>query len=303
MATFFGEVLSVYSRAVEEDEDDDMTNENEEDAQIRREIEEKRSVDVHWLSQTDGSVPCSDLIIAVGPNATGFVSAHVLRSGGWTAVAWVSLWNERSPGSGRADTAPGPGEPSCILYQQKHSPSVLGCVQTRDLTVTVLSDCSVAEYKTSDYLSESSVPFLRSLRTSAHTGPVASPALEQPNISTGLAAAVLSHCQVQRIAAVLYQCYSDVLQPDSLSMQTYRAAVSAVLKVSVSFSELLCFSSRGTQSLSLLIPAGSDSQRRRAAEDHARQRASEQPLHVKKALYSGLHCCIKDVMLFYVGVM
>ncbi len=55
--------------------------------------------------------------------------------------------------------------------------------------MTVLSDCSVAEYKTSDYLSESSVPFLRSLRTSAHTGPVASPALEQPNISTGLAAA------------------------------------------------------------------------------------------------------------------
>ncbi|XP_016385816.1 proteasome assembly chaperone 1 [Sinocyclocheilus rhinocerous] len=252
MATFFGEVLSVYSRAVEEDEYDDMTNENEEDEQIRREIEEKRSVDVHWLSQTDGSVPCSDVIIAVGPNATGFVSAHVLSSGGWTAVAWVSLWNEQSPGSGRADTAPGPREPSCVLYQQKHSPSVLlcqcscyvaedqqfqwtekvlGCVQTRDLTVTVLSDCSVAEYKTSDYLSESSVPFLRSLRTSAHTGPVASPALEQPNISTGLAAAVLSHCQVQRIAAVLYQCYSDVLQPDSLSMQMYRAAVSAVLKL------------------------------------------------------------------------
>lgn len=253
MATFFGEVVSVYSRAVEEDEYDDMTNENEEDEQIRREIEEKRAVDVHWLSQTDGgSVPCSDLIIAVGLNATGFVSAYALSSGGWTAVAWVSLWNERSPGSGRPDTAPGPGEPSCVLYQQKHSPSVLicqcscyvaedqlfqwtekvlSCVQTRDLTVTVLSDCSVAEYKTSDYLSESSVPFLRSLRTSAHTGPVASPALEQPNISTGLAAAVLSHCQVQRIPAVLYQCYSDVLQPDSLSMQTYRAAVSAVLKL------------------------------------------------------------------------
>ncbi len=39
MATFFGEVLSVYSRAVEEDEYDD---ENEEDEQIRREIEKKR---------------------------------------------------------------------------------------------------------------------------------------------------------------------------------------------------------------------------------------------------------------------
>lgn len=40
MATFFGEVLSVYSRAVEEDEDD--LSENEEDEQIRRELEEKR---------------------------------------------------------------------------------------------------------------------------------------------------------------------------------------------------------------------------------------------------------------------
>lgn len=42
MATFFGEVLSVYSRAVEEDELEDVEDENEEDVQIRREIEEKR---------------------------------------------------------------------------------------------------------------------------------------------------------------------------------------------------------------------------------------------------------------------
>ncbi len=55
---------------------------------------------------------------------SGFISAYVLSSGDWTAVAWVSLWNERSHGSGRPDTAPGPGEPSCVLYQQKHSASV-----------------------------------------------------------------------------------------------------------------------------------------------------------------------------------
>lgn len=40
MATFFGEVLSVYSRAVEEDDEDSIGN--EEDEQIRRELEEKR---------------------------------------------------------------------------------------------------------------------------------------------------------------------------------------------------------------------------------------------------------------------
>ncbi|XP_048037363.1 proteasome assembly chaperone 1 [Megalobrama amblycephala] len=253
MATFFGEVLSVYSRAVEEDEEDDMTNENEEDEQIRREIEEKRSVDVRWLSQTDGgSLPCSDLIIAVGPNATGFISAYVLSSGGWPAVGWVSLWNERSRGSSRTDTAPAPGEPSCVLYRQKQvlicqcscyvaedqlfqwTEKVFGCVQARGLSVTVLSDCSAAEYKTSDYLSGSSTPFLRCLKTSVHTGPVACPPLEPPNISCGLAAAVLSHCQVQQIPAVLYQCFSDVLQPDSLTMQAYGAAVSAILKLNQS---------------------------------------------------------------------
>lgn len=41
MATFFGEVLSVYSRTVEDDDDDDLSD-NEEDEQIRRELEEKR---------------------------------------------------------------------------------------------------------------------------------------------------------------------------------------------------------------------------------------------------------------------
>ncbi|XP_056095002.1 proteasome assembly chaperone 1 [Rhinichthys klamathensis goyatoka] len=241
MATFFGEVLSVYSRAVEEDEYDDMTRENEEDEQIRREIEEKRRVDVHWLSHTDsGSLSCTDLIIAVGPNATGFVSAYVLSSGGWRPVARVSLWNERS----RTD-----GEPSCVLYQQKQvlicqcscyvaedqlfqwTEKVFGCVQARGLSVTLLSDCTVAEYKSSDYLSGSSTPFLRCLKTSTHTSAVACPPLEPPNISCGLAAAVLTHCEVQRIPAVLYQLYSDVPQPDSLSMEAYRETVSAVLKL------------------------------------------------------------------------
>lgn len=42
MATFFGEVLSVFSRAVEDEEDEDDLNDNEEDEQIRRELEEKR---------------------------------------------------------------------------------------------------------------------------------------------------------------------------------------------------------------------------------------------------------------------
>lgn len=61
------------------------------------------------------------ITVSLGP---GFVSAYVLSSEGWTQVGWVSLWNERSHGSTRPDTAPLPGEPGCVFYQQKSCPSV-----------------------------------------------------------------------------------------------------------------------------------------------------------------------------------
>ncbi|XP_062869908.1 proteasome assembly chaperone 1 [Trichomycterus rosablanca] len=257
MATFFGEVLSVYSRAVEED-DEDTEAENEEDLQIRREIEEKREVHVRWCPEVSKAVEssnklqCSNLIIAVGPNAAGSISAYVLNSEDWTQVGWVSLWNERSRGSTRPDAAPLPGEPGCIIHQQKSSPfvlicqctcyvaedqlfqlaeKVLGSVQRRGLNVTVLSDFPLADYKTSDYLSGSSTPFLRALKTTSFTGSLPCPALEQPNIITGLPAAVLSHCQVQRIPAVCFQCFSDVIHPDSITMKAYEPALSCLSKL------------------------------------------------------------------------
>lgn len=66
---------------------------------------------------------------------------------------------------------------------------VFDCLQHRELNVTVLSDSSVAEYKTADYLCYSSAPFLRSLHTSAFSGQPVCQSLEQPNIVTGLPAA------------------------------------------------------------------------------------------------------------------
>ncbi|KAL6473127.1 hypothetical protein MHYP_G00193150 [Metynnis hypsauchen] len=255
MATFFGEVLSVYSRAVEEDEYDNLEDENEEDAQIRREIEEKREVRVRWCPDVSKSVEsseqpqCSGLIIAVGPNAAGFISAYVLRPEEWTQVGWVSLWNERSRGSNRPDAAPQPGEPGCVIYRQNSCPSVLICqctcyiaedqlfqwaekvlgsMQRRSLSVTVLSDAPLAEYKTPDYLSGGDAPFLRALKTSTYTSTLPCPLLEQPNIITGLPAAVLSHCQVQRIPAVLFQCFTDVIHPDSVTMETYKPILSCL---------------------------------------------------------------------------
>ncbi|XP_066507671.1 proteasome assembly chaperone 1-like [Hoplias malabaricus] len=105
---------------------------------------------------------------------------------------------------------------------------VLGCIQRRGLSVTLLSDSPLAEYKTPEYLNGSSAPFLRALKTSTYTGSLPCPLLEQPNIIAGLPAAVLSHCQVHRIPAVLFQCFTDVVHPVSVTMETYKPAFSCL---------------------------------------------------------------------------
>ncbi|XP_031163947.1 proteasome assembly chaperone 1 [Sander lucioperca] len=252
MATFFGEVLSVYSRAVDEDEEE--LGENEEDEEIRRELEEKREVNLHWSPEVSESLKsgnklqCSDFILAVGHNAARFLSVYVLTSENWDAVGHASVWNERS----RAATGiTSEEETACVFYRKKDNPSVLicqatcyiaedqlfqwtekvfDCLQHRELNVTVLSDSSVAEYKTADYLCYSSAPFLRSLHTSAFSGQPVCQSLEQPNIVTGLPAAVLNQCEVHRIATVVYQCYSDVTGPDSVTMETYKPALTKLSK-------------------------------------------------------------------------
>lgn len=140
---------------------------------------------------------------------------------------------------------------ACVFHRQKDNPSVLicqvtcyiaedqlfqwtekvfDCLQQRELHVTVLSDSSVSEYKTADYLCGSSTPFLRSLQSRAFTGPSACGSLEQPNIVTGLPAAVLNHSEVYHIAAVVYQCYSDVNGPDSVTMEAYKPVLAKLGK-------------------------------------------------------------------------
>ncbi|XP_029304676.1 proteasome assembly chaperone 1-like [Cottoperca gobio] len=251
MATFFGEVLSVYSRAVDEDEEE--LDENEEDEEIHRELEEKRQVHLQWSPEVSESLksgnkmPCSDFILAVGHNAARFLSVYVLTSENWDAVGHASVWNERS----RAGAGTSSEESACVFYRRKDDPSVVicqvtcyvaedqlfqwtekvfDCLEHRQLNVTVLSDCSVAEYKTADYLCSSSAPFLRSLHTAAFTAQPVCQSLEQPNIVTGLPAAVLNHCEVHRIATVVYQCYSDVTGPDSVSMETFKPALTKLGK-------------------------------------------------------------------------
>jgi len=246
MATFFGEVVTASSRALDEDEDydddDDLAYEDEEDERIHQELQEKREVQLNWgpgISAGDsGTVPCSNVIIAVGHNATNFLSAYVLNSVAWEEAGHTSVWKE-----GKTAVFHRYKDNTSVLICQvtnyvpedqlfQWTDKVLGCLQKAGLSVTVLSDSPVSDYKTTDMVySSSSAPFLRCLRTSTSRSQALCRPLEPPNIITGLPAAVLSQCQIHHIPAVVYQCYTDVITPDSITMETYKPLLSSLSKV------------------------------------------------------------------------
>ncbi|XP_048397405.1 proteasome assembly chaperone 1 [Stegostoma tigrinum] len=244
MATFFGEVLPVFSRAVD-DED-----EEEQELEIRREVESQRKIVIQWSlesrtsteSTTVHSLPCSTFLIAVGQNAVGFLNSFVQCSGSWEIIGAITLWNERVKGTDTKNQQ-FPTDSSCRLYRLTSNPTILTChcncyvaedqlfqwtdkifgnIQKRNLNVIVLSSGSVTEYKTPTSISNISVPLLRALKTSAFQETPHCVLLEQPNVISGLPASVLSYCQVQQIPAVLYHCYSDVTTVDSLTIEAFR---------------------------------------------------------------------------------
>lgn len=255
MATFFGEVVSRFSRAVEED-DEELMEEDEEDREIRRELQKKREVHVQWSPEIsllnekhiDQTLPCSNFILAIGQNAGGFLSSFILNSEKWDVIGSVSLWNERCKIFHTTEFQ-APTDLSCVLYRLRSDPTVFSCqcncyvaedqqfqwtekvfsrIQKRELRVTILSTYPVADYRTSDSTYMLPVPFLRALRTKYFKETTCCPVLEQPNVATGLPAAVLSYCQVWQIPAVLYHCYTDVCNPDSITVKAFIPLLSSV---------------------------------------------------------------------------
>ncbi|XP_063298523.1 proteasome assembly chaperone 1 [Pelobates fuscus] len=248
MATFFGEVMSVFSRAVEEDDEDEEEEEEdeEEDKEIKKELEKKREVVISWSPATvtsiqsspDQKLPCRNVILAIGGNAAAFASSHILSSGNWELAGSIRLWNERCRDSSNASL---PASPSCTFYWST-TKQVLVCqctchvaedqlfqwcekvfssLQKEGLSVTVLSTCPVAEYKTTESTYDLPVPFLKALKTKTYTERTPCTLMEQPNIVDGLPGAVLTYCQIWEIPAVLYQCYTDITKLDSVTIEAF----------------------------------------------------------------------------------
>uniref|UniRef100_A0A8C6W9S5 Proteasome assembly chaperone 1 n=1 Tax=Nannospalax galili TaxID=1026970 RepID=A0A8C6W9S5_NANGA len=233
-ATFFGEVVKAPCRAgteEEEEEEEESRRETPEDREVRRQLARKREVQL-LRRQTKTSLEvallekysCSKFIIAIGNNAVAFLSSFVMNSGVWEEVGCTKLWNEWCR---TADTVHlSPADAFCVFYQLKSDPSVFGSRPRKTTKITVLTCRHVTEYKTSESVGSLPSPFLKALKTQHFRDPVCCSLLEQPNIAHGLPAAVLSYCQVWKIPAVLYLCYTDVMKLDLITVEAFKPVLS-----------------------------------------------------------------------------
>uniref|UniRef100_A0A8D0DR61 Proteasome assembly chaperone 1 n=1 Tax=Salvator merianae TaxID=96440 RepID=A0A8D0DR61_SALMN len=279
MATFFGEVVTAPCRAGL-DEEEEVAAEREEtpeDREIRRELEKKREIYINWTTtfnpSADKQIPCSRFILGVGQNAVAFLSTFVLNSGCWEIVGSAKLWNEWCRTSDTTSVLP--TDYFCFFYQLTSDPTVLlcqcncyvaedqqfqwlekvfGCLQKTDLQVLVLSSCSSTEYKTTESTLTLPSPFLKALKTSKFKDKIFCSPLEQPNIARDLPAAVLSYCQVFQIPAVFYQCYTDVIKLDLVTIEAFKAVLpSRILKGLVKVWHNCRDTSRSTEILRKLV--------------------------------------------------
>uniref|UniRef100_A0A8C0J5Z3 Proteasome assembly chaperone 1 n=1 Tax=Chelonoidis abingdonii TaxID=106734 RepID=A0A8C0J5Z3_CHEAB len=228
-----------------------------------------REVHILWFSKlsastgsfTDEQFPCSKFILAIGHNSVAFLSSFVLNSGCWEAAGSVKLWNEWCRTSNTTSVLP--TDAFCLFYKLISDPTVLlcqcncyvaedqqfqwlekvfGCMREEDLQVTILSTCPVTDYKTPESTLTLPSPFLKALKTKDFKETTCCPLLEQPNIVQGLPAAVLSYCQVWQIPAVLYQCYTDVISLDTVTIEAFKPVLSSknlksLVKVKLNFKD------------------------------------------------------------------
>ncbi|KAM6098141.1 proteasome assembly chaperone 1 isoform 1-T1 [Theristicus caerulescens] len=175
-----------------------------------------------------------------------FLSSFILDSVCWEVVGVAKLWNEWCRTSNTTNVLP--TDSFCLFYRLISDPTVLlcqcscyvaedqqfqwlekvfGCMRKESLQVTILSTCPVADYKTQESTLTLPSPFLKALKTKEFKEQVCCPLLEQPNIVRDLPAAVLSYCQVWQIPAVLYECYTDVIKLDTVTIEAFKPLLSS----------------------------------------------------------------------------
>ncbi|PVD28912.1 hypothetical protein C0Q70_11507 [Pomacea canaliculata] len=223
MATFFGEVLQVISRAVDDDDEEDETICLKSDPYIYW----SKSFRTELGQHPDYRATCDILVIAFGAAAAGFVNTCIKHSK-YDLIGGIfsGLQNQDSQTLMQQSL----NDKKCYIYRSSESLSTFICLcnadvaveqssswvnqlfsglRTQNAFVLVLNTSHASRFISDVPTSDLSLPILRGLKTSHFPDKLICPVLEQPNLMTGVPAQVMTHCQVHGIKGVLYQCYTS----------------------------------------------------------------------------------------------
>ncbi|XP_044522846.1 proteasome assembly chaperone 1 isoform X3 [Gracilinanus agilis] len=196
-----------------------------------------------------------------------FLSSFVMNSGTWEEVGSTKLWNEWCRTTDTTNLSP--TDAFCVFYRLKSDPTVLLCQCScyvaedqqyqwlekvfgsspkRNLQITILTSRHVTDYKTPESCCNLPSPFLKALKTQSFQDAAYCTLLEQPNIVHDLPAAVLSYCQVWKIPAILYLCYTDIMKLDLVTVEAFKPIL-----CSKSFRGLVKNVSLSTEALKKLV--------------------------------------------------
>ncbi|XP_077977860.1 proteasome assembly chaperone 1-like [Glandiceps talaboti] len=246
MATFFGEVLDVASRAFDADDDEDDDEK----------ITPPSSPVLRWspeirneIKQSEDSVlNCSLLLLAIGPAPTGFVQSYVLREDYEHIGVIVSGLRTKDSNSFQQTLHT---DKTCFVYRLKRRPDIVICQcnarvsadqafhwteklfsSIKKSCVVILASSQVTEYKALEQ--NQTIPFIKCLCSSVFTEKPVCAYLPQPNTVSELPSAVLNFCQVHSIPSVLYMAYLDSAHLDIASMKVFLPVLDNVLLKEVS---------------------------------------------------------------------
>jgi len=224
MATFFGEVLTPSSRAVDEEDDDDESPDVNLLPAVVRWTPKTRS---EMEKSNNQCLQCNTLIVAIGEAATGFAQTYILHQDTEVIGVLGTGLDDKDVNTFSQRSAT---DKVCHVHRLIHNPDVLVCLcnthvapeqafswvhklfgslPRENLYVSILTTIPASQFHSECPHNDLPLPFLRALRTSAYKGTPVCPYLEQPNTLTGLHAQILSYCQIHQIAAVVYVCYTD----------------------------------------------------------------------------------------------
>ncbi|CAG5117426.1 unnamed protein product [Candidula unifasciata] len=234
MATFFGEVLPVTSRAVDEDEEeDDVTAVPTIDPVVR--WTENFSVEVEKLQ--DRKIPCTVFILALSVEANAFSDIY-LKPFGYEPVGEILPNPKEDVTSSQSSTT----DKTCSINRCRSNPAVYLCQCKVDILpehsyawvkllidrfdllsadIIILTSSGMSGYCSDLPFSDLETPFLRCLKSESFTGFPKCKILEQPNMVTGVPAQLMTFCQVYGYRAVTYVCFKEKRYMDIADIKAF----------------------------------------------------------------------------------